>query len=315
MSDAENSELLPSIKIRLKGVPMNGMSYFQRGVLLPLIGRSSRGVAVEAANEQLWKGVLSARMQWIKLASKFCAQGLGGANRKTWNTRVNCRPVLVDVEPKSLACGFIRICPFCYARKCWREYSHLRSIMFPDGAEHAARGVIGVTRRFHFFVHTPEELAGVISTNLASLRSLRSADKNQRRLQKLDGWFRSAKTWVKLLPDHGIRFVMEIVTMGTSESETGIPVSAFLSTSDNPPKRDGNGLVFERTWYQPRLTEAGFRKWMLRVMRYRKEWLTEDISLAMIYNRCLMDIRFQQFYCGGEFRRRAAQTADDASDA
>ena len=53
---------------------------------------------------------------------------------------------------------------------------------------------------------------------------------------------------------------------------------------------------------------------MIRSMRYRPELLSNDIFASMAYNRPMLDLGVQQFYGGGEFRRRAKSTTNSEED-
>lgn len=145
----------------------------------------------------------------------------------------------------------------------------------------------------------------LIRGHLTEIRAERELTKYRAKLRKLKGWFRSHKLWVTELPGRGFRLDVEIAMLGTTLGEE-IPATLFLSNLvDLKAVGREAGLVRERVWYNPRLKESTFRKWMQRVMRYRKEWLDNDIETTMAYNTVLHDMRFQQFYSGGEFLRRA----------
>ena len=321
--------LLPHIGMQFVSRKEDGCAYFQQQLLLPLSGRVVYGNGDQQDALALWNAILNIRYKWMRRVTEFKAAGLGNAVDSTWNTRMNCRPVMVDVTPGSLACGFIRICPFCYARKCWREYNHLRDIMFcgtleqqrqPDfdvrSVTHARRRVTGMTRRVHMYAHNPTEVEQLLRVKFAEARQTRDLSKNEDQLEKLSGWFRCSKVWVTKQTDGLFRITAETTLMGTSRGQTGIPLSLFLSPSKERPKRKRNigGKVFEHTWYDPKLTPQDFRRWMLRVMRYRPEWLSNDIETEMAYNRAMMDMKYQQFYCGKEFRRREVNVADCSED-
>ena len=202
-------QLLPHIKMELVSRKENYCAYFQRQLLAPLVGTVLRRQDGEFDAQSLWNAILNIRYRWMHRVTEFKAAGLGDAVDSTWNTRMNCRPVMVDVTPGSLACGFNRICPFCYARKCWREYSHLRDIMFcgtleqqrqPDfdvrSVTHARRRVTGMTRRVHMYAHNPTEVEQLLRVKFAEARQTRDLSKNEDQLEKLSGWFRCSKVWV-----------------------------------------------------------------------------------------------------------------------
>lgn len=309
-------ELLPHIGMQFVSQKENGCAYFERSVLHSVLGKLPGAGNQQQYPRELWEAIKRVRFRWLLNASALSQVGLGGAGRATWNTRVNCRPVMVDVTPGSRACGFIRLCPFCYARKCWREYSHLRGVLFPEdsGSEVSNRRIICSTRRFHFHANTPAELEAVIFQRLQELRAVRDGAKSQHRLKALKGWFRNQKTWVKKLADGRYRFVIEIMLLGSSLGEKGVPSSAFLTPDKDPPDRKSDGLVYAWTWYDPAMTERSFRKWMVRSMRYRPELLSNDIATAMAYNRPMLELKAQQFYGGGEFRWRTQSAASSEED-
>ena len=316
MEDEENNnwrrELLPHIWMAPLACRRNACAYFQQQLLSPLLGRLPRSDNKQQANAILGKSILKIRRKWMTRVTEFSNAGLGNAKPSTWNTRINCRPVVVNVVPASRACGFIRICPFCYTRKCWREYAHLRGILYPrnrttqDGESipHSRRKIAALTRRIHFFSDGVPHLEELLRAALTHLRRTRDRDKNQLKLRKLKGWFRSTKLWVTQQQGGGLRLCVETMLLGASSSETGVPMTLFLGTRMDPPKRNASGVVFEKAWYNPKLTMQDFRKHMLKSMRYRPEWLSNDIGVAMAYNRVMLDMRFQQFYGGGEFSHR-----------
>lgn len=310
----EDVELLPHIHLRFVSKEENARAYFERGVLSAILGRLPREGSEQQRGLALWRAVQDARFLWMLNASALSHAGLGGANRSTWNTRVNCRPVMVNVTPGSRACRVFRLCPFCYARKCWKEYSHLRNKLFEPGSEICNRGIIVCTRRFHIHASTPTELETVIFQNLAAVRQTRDTNKSKRRLAAMAGWFRNQRTWATKLKDGRYRFVIEFMLLGASRDETDIPVSAFLTPNQEPPDRKAEGLVDERTWYDPALTKTSFRKWMIRSMRYRPELLKNDIGVSMAYNRPMLELRAQQFYGGGEFRHRTESSTSSEED-
>ncbi len=305
MSDSD-VELLPNIPMDFVSPEENGYAYFNKNVLWPIIqGAAKKGHTKAQADAALCEAIRGARYRWIKKASEMAAAGFGNAGEAKWQSRVNCRPVAVNVTPYTTACGLIRICPFCYARKCWSEYSHLRNIMFVQGEPHSWRRVTADIRRFHAYARTPAELEQLIRAHLTSVRGHKASQTFKAKLKKLNGWFRSHKLWVTELPGRGFRLDIETSMLGTTLGEE-IPATLFLSNLvDLKSKKNLEmGLVGQRTWYNPRLKEATFRKWMQRVMRYRKEWRDNDIETTMAYNTVLHDMRFQQFYSGGAFLRR-----------
>lgn len=306
--------LLPHIGMKFVSRIRNPCSYFENAVLASVLGRAPKATQTVHQDAAFWEAIKKVRFRWVLNASALCQAGLGNAKRSTWNTRVNCRPVMVNVTPVSLACGFIRLCPFCYARKCYSEYSHLRDILFGKGEDVCRRHIIVSTRRVHITTSSTEELEGRIRQWLNTVRQQRDSDKNQRRLAGMKGWFRNQRTWVKALDDGKYRFVIETMLLGSSTGEKGIPVSAFLSSKKDPPDRKSDGLVSEWTWYDPALTKAAFRTLMIRSMRYRPELLSNDIFASMAYNRPMMDLKAQQFYGGGEFRHRVKSAASSEED-
>ena len=306
--------LLPHIGMQFVSRIRNPCSYFEKSVLAPVLGRVKGTRQTAHQDAAFWEAIKKVRFRWVLNASALCQAGLGNAKRSTWNTRVNCRPVMVNVTPGSRACGFIRVCPFCYARKCYREYSHLRDILFRPGEDISRRRIIVTTKRFHVTVSNPSELEVEIFRYLSKVREIRDTAKSQHKLKALAGWFRNQRTWVKALDDGKYRFVFETMLLGSSAGEKGIPVSAFLTSKKDPPERKSDGLVDERTWYDPALTKAAFRSLMIRSMRYRPELLSNDIFASMAYNRPMMDLGAQQFYGGGEFRWRAESTTNSEED-
>jgi len=306
--------LLPHIGMKFVSRIRNECSYFEKAVLAPVLGRARGATQTAHQDAAFWEAIKKLRFRWVLNASALCQAGLGDAVRSTWNTRVNCRPVMVNVTPSSRACGFIRLCPFCYARKCYREYSHLRDILFGKNDDVCRRHIIVSTRRVHITTSSTAELEGRIHQWLNIVRQQRDNDKNQRRLAGMKGWFRNQRTWVKKLDGGKYRFVIETMLLGSSAGEKGIPVSAFLTPQKDPPDRKTDGLVSAWTWYDPALTKAAFRRWMIRSMRYRPELLSNDILASMAYNRPMMDLKAQQFYGGGEFRRRAKSATNREDD-
>lgn len=306
--------LLPHIHMRFVSRINNPCSYFEKAVLSRLLGPISGTGNSQSRNLAFWEAIEKVRFRWVLNASALCQAGLGNAKRSTWNTRVNCRPVMVNVTPGSLACGFIRLCPFCYARKCYREFSHLRDILFRPGEDISRRRIIVNTKRFHATVSNTEELERTVFWYLSKVREIRDTAKSQHQLKALAGWFRNQRTWVKKLDDGKYRFVLETMLLGASAGEKGIPVSAFLTRQKEPPDRKTDGLVSSWTWYDTALTKAAFRRWMIRSMRYRPELLSNDIFASMAYNRPMMDLKAQQFYGGGEFRWRAKSATNSEED-
>jgi hypothetical protein len=307
--DDEEVELLLHRNLNYVSPINNGCAYFQKGVLQPILtGLLRNGSPAPQQATALLGAVRTARFRWVKKVSQMVAAEFGNARPTTWSTRVNCRPVMVNVTPQTHACGFIRICPFCYARKCWSEYQHLRNIMFVQGEPHSWRRVTADIRRFHAYARTPAELEQLIRAHLTSVRGHKASQTFKAKLKNLKGWFRSHKLWVTELPGRGFRLDIETSMLGTTLGEE-IPATLFLSNLvDLKSKKNLEmGLVGQRTWYNPRLKEATFRKWMQRIMRYKKEWLDNDIETTMAYNTVLHDMRFQQFYSGGEFLRRTKQ--------
>ena len=305
--------LLPHIRMRFLSRINNPCSYFEKGVLSRLLGPIPGTGNSQSRNLAFWEAIEKVRFRWVLNASALCQAGLGNAVRSTWNTRVNCRPVMVNVTPGSLACGFIRLCPFCYARKCYREYSHLRDILFRPDEDICRRRIIVTTKRFHVTASNPAELEVKIFQYLSAVRDVRDKAKSQHQLKALTGWFRNQRTWVKKLDGGKYRFVIETMLLGSSMGEK-IPVSQFLRPDKDAPDRKTDGLVSAWTWYDPALTKAAFRRWMIRSMRYRPELLSNDILASMAYNRPMMDLKAQQFYGGGEFRRRAKSATNSEDD-
>lgn len=305
--------LLPHIGMQFVSRIRNPCSYFENAVLAPVLGRSPKTTQTAHQDAAFWEAIKKVRFRWVLNASALCQAGLGNAVRSTWNTRVNCRPVMVNVTPGSLACGFIRLCPFCYARKCYSEYSHLRDILFGKNDDVCRLHIMVSTRRFHVSTESLAELESMISRRLTLTRQLRARDKNKRSLASLDGWFRNQRTWVKKLENGRYRFVFETMLLGASANEK-FPVSQFLKSEQEPPDRKKDGLVSAWTWYDPALTKAAFRTLMIRSMRYRPELLSNDIFASMAYNRPMMDLKAQQFYGGGEFRWRAESTTNSEED-
>ena len=306
--------LLPHIGMKFVSRIRNPCSYFEKSVLAPVLGRVRGTTQTAHQDAAFWDAVQRVRFRWVLNASALCQAGLGNAKRSTWNTRVNCRPVMVNVTPGSRACGFIRLCPFCYSRKCYREYSYLRDILFGKGEDVCRRHIIVSTKRFHATASSTSELEGKIHQWLSHVRQQRTSDKNQRSLAGMKGWFRNQRTWVKKLDGGKYRFVLETMLLGASAGEKGIPVSQFLRPDKDPPDRKSDGLVAAWTWYDPALTKAAFRTLMIRSMRYRPELLSNDIFASMAYNRPMMDLKAQQFYGGGEFRWRAESTTNSEED-
>ena len=306
--------LLPHISMKFVSRIQNDCSYFQKAVLAPVLGRAKGATQTAHQDAEFWEAIKKVRFRWVLNASALCQAGLGNAKRSTWNTRVNCRPVMVNVTPGSRACRFFRLCPFCYARKCYREYSHLRDILFGKGENVCRRHIIVSTRRFHVTASNTEALEVAVHQSLNRLRQRRDSDKSQRRLAAMKGWFRNQRTWVKKLDDGKYRFVIETMLLGSSTGEKGIPVSAFLTPEKEPPDRKSEGLVSAWTWYDPAITKAAFRRWMIHSMRYRPELLSNDIFASMAYNRPMLDLGAQQFYGGGEFRWRAESTTNSEED-
>lgn len=305
--------LLPHIGMKFVSRLNNDCSYFEKSVLAPVLGRVKGTVRTPHQDQEFWEAIKKVRFRWVLNASALCQAGLGDAKRVTWNTRVNCRPVMVNVTPGSRACGFIRLCPFCYARKCYREYSHLRDILFRPGEDISRRRIIATTKRFHVTADSTAELEVKIFQYLSLVREVRDKAKSQHQLKALTGWFRNQRTWVKKLDDGKYRFVLETMLLGSSMGEK-IPVSQFLRPDKDPPDRKKDGLVAAWTWYDPALTKAAFRTLMIRSMRYRPELLSNDIFASMAYNRPMMDLKAQQFYGGGEFRRRDKSTTNSEED-
>lgn len=305
--------LLPHIGMKFVSRINNDCSYFEKAVLSSVLGRVKGTVRTPHQDQELWEAIKKVRFRWVLNASALCQAGLGNAVRSTWNTRVNCRPVMVNVTPGSLACGFIRLCPFCYARKCYREYSHLRDILFRPDEDICRRRIIVTTKRFHVTASNPAELEVKIFQYLSAVRDVRDKAKSQHQLKALTGWFRNQRTWVKKLDGGKYRFVIETMLLGSSMGEK-IPVSQFLRPDKDAPDRKTDGLVSAWTWYDPALTKAAFRRWMIRSMRYRPELLSNDILASMAYNRPMMDLKAQQFYGGGEFRRRAKSATNSEDD-
>lgn len=305
--------LLPHIGMKFVSRINNDCSYFEKAVLAPVLGRVKGTTQTAHKDAEFWEAIKKVRFRWVLNASALCQAGLGNAKRSTWNTRVNCRPVMVNVTPGSLACGFIRLCPFCYARKCYREYSHLRDILFGKGEDVCRKHIIVSTRRFHVTTESVAELEGAISRRLTLTRQLRASNKSKRSLAAMDGWFRNQRTWVKELDDGKYRFVFETMLLGASANEK-FPVSQFLKSEHEPPDRKKDGLVAAWTWYDPALTKAAFRRLMIRSMRYRPELLSNDIFASMAYNRPMMDLGMQQFYSGGEFRHQVKSTTNSEED-
>ena len=306
--------LLPHIGMKFVSRINNDCSYFEKSVLAPVLGRVPGATQTAHQDAAFWEAIKKVRFRWVLNASALCQAGLGDAVRSTWNTRVNCRPVMVNVTPSSRACGFIRLCPFCYARKCYREYSHLRDKLFGKNDDVCRRHIVVTTKRFHLQRASLAELEVEIFRSLTAMRQLRARDKNKRSLASLDGWFRNQRTWVKKLPDNKYRFVFETMLLGASANER-FPVSQFLKSEQEPPDRKKtDGLVSAWTWYDPALTKAAFRRWMIRSMRYRPELLSNDIFASMAYNRPMMDLGMQQFYSGGEFRRKDKSTTNSEED-
>jgi len=305
--------LLPHIHMRFVSRINNPCSYFEKAVLSRLLGAIPGTGNSQRRNLAFWEALEKVRFRWVLNASALCQAGLGNAKRSTWNTRVNCRPVMVNVTPGSLACGFIRLCPFCYARKCYREYSHLQDKLFGKGEDVCRRHIMVTTRRFHVHAESTAALEVAISQVLTNVRLARAKDKNKRSLASLDGWFRNQRSWVKKLDNGKYRFVFETMLLGASANEK-FPVSQFLKKSQEPPDRKKDELVSSWTWYDPALTKAAFRRWMIRSMRYKPELLSNDIFASMAYNRPMMDLGAQQFYGGGEFRWRAKATTNSEDD-
>ncbi len=305
--------LLPHIGMQFVSSIRNDCSYFEKAVLAPALGRAKGATQTAHQDAAFWEAIKKVRFRWVLNASALCQAGLGNAKRSTWNTRVNCRPVMVNVTPGSRACGFIRLCPFCYARKCYREYSHLRDILFGKGENVCRRHIIVSTRRFHWDADNVRDLEVAIFQAMTNLRHSRAKNKSKRSLASLDGWFRNQRSWVKKLDDGKYRFVFEAMLLGASATEK-FPVSQFLKSSQEPPDRKKAGLVASWTWYDPALTKAAFRRWMIRSMRYRPELLSNDIFASMAYNRPMLDLGVQQFYGGGEFRWRAKSTTNSEED-
>lgn len=305
--------ILPHIGMKFESRINCERSYFQKSVLSPVLGRVKGTTQTDHQDAAFWEAIKRVRFRWVLNASALCQAGLGNAKRSTWNTRVNCRPVMVNVTPSSRACGFIRLCPFCYARKCYREYSHLRDRLFGKNDDVCSRHILVTTRRFHSDAASVAELEVAISQVLTSVRLARAKDKNQRSLAAMDGWFRNQRSWVKKLSDTKYRFVFETMLLGASANEK-FPVSQFLKKSQEPPDRKKDELVSSWTWYDPALTKAAFRRWMIRSMRYKPELLSNDIFASMAYNRPMMDLGAQQFYGGGEFRWRAKATTNSEDD-
>lgn len=305
--------LLPHIGMKFVSSIRNPCSYFEKAVLAPVLGRAKGATQTAHQDAEFWEAIKKVRFRWVLNASALCQAGLGNAKRSTWNTRVNCRPVMVNVTPGSRACGFIRLCPFCYARKCYREYSHLRDILFGKGEDVCRRHIMVTTRRFHVHAESTAALEVAISQVLTNVRLARAKDKNQRSLAAMDGWFRNQRSWVKKLDNGKYRFVFETMLLGASANEK-FPVSQFLKSAQEPPDRKNDELVSSWTWYDPALTKAAFRRWMIRSMRYRPELLSNDIFASMAYNRPMLDLGAQQFYGGGEFRRRAKSTTNSDED-
>lgn len=202
-------QLLPHIRMQFESRKENACAYFQKQFLATLLKAVPHGNGDQQDALALWGAIERVRYMWMRRVTEFKAAGLGDAVDSTWNTRMNCRPVMVNVTPGSLACGFNRICPFCYARKCWREYSHLRDIMFcgtleqqrqPDfdvrSVTHARRRVTGMTRRVHMYAHNPTEVEQLLRVKFAEARQTRDLSKNEDQLEKLSGWFRCSKVWV-----------------------------------------------------------------------------------------------------------------------
>lgn len=305
--------LLPHIGMKFVSRIRNPCSYFENAVLAPVLGRAPKATQTAHQDAEFWEAIKKVRFRWVLNASALSQAGLGNAKRSTWNTRVNCRPVMVNVTPGSRACGFIRLCPFCYARKCYREYSHLRDILFRPGEDISRRRIIATTKRFHVTANSTAELEAEIFRYLSRAREIRDTAKSQHQLKALTGWFRNQRTWVKKLDDGKYRFVLETMLLGSSMGEK-IPVSQFLRPDKDPPDRKKDGLVAAWTWYDPALTKAAFRTLMIRSMRYRPELLSNDIFASMAYNRPMMDLKAQQFYGGGEFRWRTESTTNSEED-
>ena len=310
--DDEDVELLLHRNLNYVSPINNGCAYFQKGVLRNiLLGLSRKGSTKQQEDAALGEAVRKARFRWIKKASQMSAAGFGDARPTTWSTRVNCRPVMVNVMPQTHACRSIYICPFCYARKCWHEYSHLRNIMFVQGEPHSWRRVTANVKRMQSYAATTAELELRIRSHLTSVRERRASQTFKSKLKKLKGWFRSHKLWVTPLNGGGFRIDVETMMLGTTLGEE-IPATLFLTSPVGLKTRGREvGMVHERTWYNPRLKESTFRKWMQGIMRYRKEWLDSSIEITMAYNSVLHDMRFQQFYMGGEFRRHLEHRRSD----
>lgn len=308
----EEVEVLPNIRLNFGSVREDGCAYFHKKLLLPVLtGLGGKGSTKEQEAAALCAAVQRLRYRWIVKASQMAAAGFGSAGASTWTTRVNCRPVMVYSSPHTSACALIHICPFCYARKCWSEYAHLRNIMFVPGEPHSWRRVTANVKRMQSYAATTAELELRIRSHLTSVRERRASQTFKSKLKKLKGWFRSHKLWVTPLNGGGFRIDVETMMLGTTLGEE-IPATLFLTSPVGLKTRGREvGMVHERTWYNPRLKESTFRKWMQGIMRYRKEWLDSSIEITMAYNSVLHDMRFQQFYMGGEFRRHLKHRRSD----
>lgn len=75
----------------------------------------------------------------------------------------------------------------------------------------------------------------------------------------------------------------------------------ILGKSIDPPKRGPeNGVIFRHTFFDPKMELTTFRKFMVRQMRYRPEWLTGDKDVAAVFQKHLLNLKWQQYYGGGE---------------
>lgn len=160
-----------------------------------------------------------------------------------------------------------------------------------------------VTRRYHYYAADVPQLEDLIRSAATTLRRAQNRDKTLTKLAQLRGWFRTVKLWVTPRKVGGFRLCIETMVLGASLGDKDVPVSLFIGANVDPPEASATGLVFERTWTRRQMSLQAFRKFMLRTMRYKPEWLSNDMEVAMAYNRALMDMRFQQFYCGGVFRQ------------
>ncbi len=303
--------VLNLVRFGFKRVPSRHCDHFQWSILRRIFNTQGRKPSELGAMSKLIMGL---RSRWVRLVEDLYRRGdTGEANHTTWSNRANCRPVLVEPSFKSHACTYLRGCPFCYARQCWREYCRLRKILFRGDSQTCWRKITAVTRRITVTCDTLEQVETRLRSLLTAQRKARTTKKRIQGLAELAGWFRSQKIWVER-KDDSYRITMEMMVLGTSRGQK-IPGSVFMQGDCNLRTKS---VSFEKIWQDWKMTKQSFRKFMIRSMQYEPAWLSGDTDVIAVCNRVLTEMKFQQFYCGGELgkiRKQVDSSGDDSADA